>query len=209
MLVALPLFVVTLVLPPPARGRAPDGHRSPHQHAGRPLPLTAPHTVRRVACLTFRDAVAADVPVIVALYADDSLGETRERPVDPLPDAYWRAFREIDSDPRHRLLVAEQAGEIVATLQLSFLPHLVLAGTERAQIEAVRVRSSHRGQGLGRAVFGWAVNEARQRGCGMVQLTTNVERDDARQFYEALGFRATHIGMKLNLSDTAAAENGA
>ena len=151
--------------------------------------------------LSFRDAVADDVPIIVKMYADDALGTAREQPSDPLPDAYWAAFHEIDADPRHRLVVAEQDGEIVATFQLSFLPHLVLIGTERAQIEAVRVRSSYRGQGLGRAVLKWAINEARECGCGLVQLTTNAERDDARRFYESLGFEPSHVGMKLNLHD--------
>ncbi len=94
-------------------------------------------------------------------------------------------------------------GELAATLQLSFLPHLVRAGSERAQIEAVRVASHRRGAGLGRALLEWAVLEARQRGCGVVQLTTDANRPDAHRAYEALGFAATHVGMKLTLSSTA------
>ena len=52
--------------------------------------------------LHFRDAVADDVPLIVAMYADDDLGTTREQPGDPLPEGYWSAFEQIDADPRHR-----------------------------------------------------------------------------------------------------------
>jgi GNAT superfamily N-acetyltransferase len=44
-----------------------------------------------------------------------------------------------------------------------------------------------------------AIERARSRGCGIVQLTTNKARDDARRFYERLGFNATHEGMKLML----------
>jgi GNAT superfamily N-acetyltransferase len=149
--------------------------------------------------LTFRDARPEDVPQIVRMYADDDLGRTREQPSEPLPAAYWAAFREISDDPRHRLVVVEDAGEVVATLQLSFIPHLVLVGTERAQIEAVRVRSDRRGAGLGEALFQWAIEAARRRGCGLVQLTTNADRPDARRFYEKLGFVASHVGMKLTL----------
>lgn len=47
----------------------------------------------------------------------------------------------------------------------------------------------------------WAIEEARRRGCRLVQLTTNREREDARRFYERLGFQPTHIGMKLVLTD--------
>jgi GNAT superfamily N-acetyltransferase len=146
-----------------------------------------------------RDAEERDVPAIVALYADDHLGAHREHAGDPLPDEYWRAFTAISEDPRHRLVVAEEGGRIVATLQLSFLPHLVRGGGERAQIEAVRVAAAHRGTGLGRQLLGWAVEQARERGCVLVQLTTDASRPDARRFYESLGFSASHVGMKLSL----------
>jgi GNAT superfamily N-acetyltransferase len=146
-----------------------------------------------------RDAREQDVPAIVALYADDPLGASRERPGDPLDAAYWSAFEQITADPRHRLVVAEEAGEVVGTLQLSFIPHLVRIGAERAQIEAVRVRGSRRGSGLGRTLVRWAISEARQRGCALVQLTTDARRPDAHRFYESLGFEPTHLGLKLTL----------
>ena len=154
--------------------------------------------------MTFRDATAADVPVIVAMYADDTLGAGREQATDPLPAAYWEAFRAIDEDPRHRLVVAESGGEVVATLQLSFLPVLTLGGMARAQIESVRVAAGHRGGGVGRSLVEWAIDTARGRGCGLVQLTTDSSRPDARRFYESLGFVASHVGMKLRLDPRAA-----
>ena len=45
----------------------------------------------------------------------------------------------------------------------------------------------------------WAVDQARARGCHLVQLTSNQARTEARRFYERLGFKASHIGMKLYL----------
>ncbi len=150
--------------------------------------------------LTFRDAALADVPAIVALYADDELGALRESPQEPLDEAYLRAFGEIDRDPRHRLIVVEQAGQLVGTLQLSFLPQLAHRGGERAQIEAVRVRADRRGTGLGTEMFQWAIAQARSRGCRLAQLTTNAARRDAHRFYERLGFEPSHVGMKLPLS---------
>lgn len=155
-----------------------------------------------MAALVFRDATAADLPAIVRMYADDVLGQFREHLSEPLPRSYLDAFEDIDADPRHRLIVVRQGGEVVGTLQLSFLPHLVLQGGQRAQIEAVRVRSDRRGRGLGEAMLQWAIEEARASGCRSVQLTTNRDRIDARRFYEGLGFEATHIGMKLTLPDS-------
>jgi GNAT superfamily N-acetyltransferase len=148
---------------------------------------------------TIRDAEERDLPAVVALYADDDLGATRERPGEPLAAEYRRAFAAITEDPRTRLVVAEAGGDVVGTLQLTFLPHLVRRGGERAQVEAVRVASSQRGGGLGRELLGWAVDQARDRGCVLVQLTTDVSRSDARRFYESLGFTASHLGMKLDL----------
>lgn len=156
-------------------------------------------TVHAVGDLTFRDATFDDLPFIVRMYADDSLGQYRESPTDPLPEAYLDEFSEIDADPRHRVVVVEEDGDVVGTLQLSFIPHLVLLGGERAQVEAVRVRSDRRGSRLGEAMIMWAVDQARIRGCRLVQLTTNADRDDARRFYERLGFEPTHVGMKLGL----------
>jgi GNAT superfamily N-acetyltransferase len=146
-----------------------------------------------------RDALERDLPAIVALYADDELGSTREQPGEPLAEEYRRAFAAVSADPRTRLVVAEVDGELVGTLQLSFLPHLVRRGGERAQVEAVRVASSQRGSGLGRALLTWAVEQARARGCVLVQLTTDAARPDAHRFYESLGFTASHVGMKLTL----------
>src|SRR5262245_16626696 len=118
-----------------------------------------------------RRAVAADVPAIVALLADDPLGAGRERPGDP---AYESAFAEIDSDPHQVLVVAVVGGEVVGTLQLTFIPGLSRVGSTRALIEAVRVRSDQRGGGLGGSLTRWAIDTARSRGAALVQLTSDV-----------------------------------
>jgi GNAT superfamily N-acetyltransferase len=85
-------------------------------------------------------------------------------------------------------------------MQLSFLPGLSRGGATRTQIEAVRVEAGHRGEGLGGQLIAHAIEEARIRGCALVQLTTDKSRGDAHRFYERLGFVASHEGMKLDLS---------
>jgi len=153
--------------------------------------------------VSFRRARRPDVPTIVGLLADDPLGKDRETAPDGevVDDAYWRAFEAIAADPRQVLVVAVVDDRVVGTLQLSFLPSLSLRGGERAQIEAVRVAATERGQGLGHQMIEWSIDEARRRGCRLVQLTTNRARPAARRFYESLGFEATHDGMKLALSE--------
>jgi GNAT superfamily N-acetyltransferase len=146
-----------------------------------------------------RRAVAEDVPDLVALLADDPIGRGRESSAGGDLTSYARAFAQIDADPAHLLVVAEDAGQLVGTMQLSFIPGLARQGALRAQIEGVRVRADHRDRGLGAAMIEWAVEEARRRGCSLVQLTTDKQRPDAHRFYARLGFRATHEGLKLLL----------
>lgn len=146
-----------------------------------------------------RPARAADVAAIVALLADDDLGRSREDCSVPLNPAYLAAFSAIAADANQLLAVAEDEGVVVGSLQLSFIPGLSHRGLWRGQIESVRVRSSRRGEGLGRRMFVWAIDQCRARGCGLVQLTTDKQRGDARRFYESLGFVASHEGMKLKL----------
>jgi ribosomal protein S18 acetylase RimI-like enzyme len=150
------------------------------------------------AALSFRRARRDDVPAIVRMLADDQLGAKRERPETPLPDSYREAFAAIDGDPNNELVVACQHGEVVGVLQLTFIPYLTYQGGWRALVEGVRVDSRTRSQGLGKALLEWAIARARERGCVMVQLTTDKTRTDAKRFYESLGFVASHEGMKLH-----------
>jgi len=148
-----------------------------------------------------RDATRADLSAVVALLAGDSLGKSRER-VDASPTAgYVAAFEAIDADPNNRLLVIERQGfdGPIGTLQLTLIPGISHQGSTRAQIEAVRIASDHQGLGIGEQVFRWAIEEARSKGCRMVQLTSDLRRADAKRFYERIGFVHSHAGMKLIL----------
>jgi GNAT superfamily N-acetyltransferase len=118
---------------------------------------------------------------------------------DPLPKAYTDAFAAITADPNHELLVADRDGAVIGVLQLSFVPSLTWQGRWRAMVEGVRVSAAARGGGVGRAMMEEAIRRARARGCHQLQLTTHKSRVDAHRFYERLGFRASHEGMKLAL----------
>ncbi|MBQ1026712.1 GNAT family N-acetyltransferase [Micromonospora sp. C95] len=145
----------------------------------------------------FREAVRADLPAVLDLLADDVLGRTRD--VGEVDATYEKAFADITADPRNQLVVGETDGEVVGCMQLTYIPGLGRHGAERQLIESVRVRSDQRGRGLGRQMMTWAIDAARQRGCGLVQLTTDKARHDAHRFYLGLGFVASHEGMKLSL----------
>ena len=149
--------------------------------------------------LTCRVAKQEDLPAIVRMLSDDELGSQRERYEDPLPESYYKAFEQIDRDANHELIVAERNGEVIGTLHLMFLPSLSFQGGLRAQVESVRVDGSQRGRGLGSEMMQWTIERARARGAHVIQLTTHSSRAEAHRFYERLGFKGTHLGMKLRL----------
>jgi GNAT superfamily N-acetyltransferase len=149
--------------------------------------------------IIFRKARRADLHSIVRLLADDDLGSQRERYENPLPESYYSAFAQIDGDPNHELIVAERSGEVIGTLHLMFLPSISYQGGLRAQVESVRVDKRFQNQGIGSEMMRWSIERAKQCGAHVVQLTTHKTRLDAHRFYERLGFKGTHLGMKMML----------
>lgn len=144
-----------------------------------------------------RLATRDDLPAIVRLIADDGLGRGRETLSDTPAPCYTDAFAAIEVDPNNEIAVMVLDGAVIGCLQLTYIPGLSRNGAWRAQIESVRVASHLRGQGLGRRFFEWAIARARDKGCALVQLTTDKSRAEAYRFYESLGFTASHEGMKL------------
>lgn len=148
--------------------------------------------------MIFRTAVREDLPAIIALLSDE------EAVIDPrtveVHAAYARAFEAVDADPRNEFLVlADDDGNVLGCLQVTYIPGLGRHGAERALLEAVRIRADRRGAGLGRDMLDRVIERARGRGCALVQLTSNKRRTDAHRFYGSLGFTRSHDGFKLPL----------
>lgn len=149
--------------------------------------------------IKFRMAMEQDLESIVALLADDVLGKQRENYQKPLPMSYLNAFEAIKADPNNELVVACVDNEVVGVLQITFTPYLTHQGGWRATVEGVRTSSRVRGQGVGSKLIHWAIQRAEERGCHLIQLTSDKSRHDALRFYEQIGFRATHEGFKMKL----------
>lgn len=143
--------------------------------------------------ITMRRATTADVPALVAMLLDDALGATRESADDLTP--YFEGFTRVEASPNTHLMVAVLDGEVVGTLTLTVLPGLSRQGSSRANIEAVRVVSALRSQGIGSQMMEWAMEVARLLGCRRVQLTSDTSRTDAHRFYEHLGFEPSRVGF--------------
>ena len=148
----------------------------------------------------FRKARESDLAAIISMLADDALGRSREVISDPVDERYRAAFAAIVADENQLLAVAVNADDQpVGCLQLTFIPGLSRSGMWRGQIESVRITETERGTGLGTRFIEWAIGVCRDRGCKLVQLTSDKSRADSIRFYEKLGFTASHEGMKLTL----------
>ena len=149
--------------------------------------------------LKYRSADFEDLESLVALLSNDPLGSKREDASVPLNSGYLEAFEAIVRDPNNELLVVELENSLVGMLQITFIPYLTHIGSWRCLIEDVRIHIDYRGQGFGEQMFAHAIELAKNKGCTIVQLTSDKQRPDAIRFYEKLGFKATHEGFKLAL----------
>lgn len=151
--------------------------------------------------LQHRKATIADLPQIINLLSEDELGKDREMQSTSLDQRYMDAFALIDQDPNQYLMVVEKDDQLIATCHLTLMPSLTFIGQTRMQIEAVRVSEKLRGMKIGEWMINQAIQYAKSKDVKIIQLTTNIQRPRAKTFYEKLGFKATHVGMKLYLEE--------
>jgi GNAT superfamily N-acetyltransferase len=171
----------------------PAGAPSLTDSPATPTGTSAPAVILRIAR-------RSDLPTILALLADDEIAQDRGVRLRQPSAAIEAVFDEIEADPNHELWLAELPGQgVVATLQLSFIPGLSRDGMLRAQVEAVRVRADQRNGGIGDRLMQFVIERARERGCGLMQLTSDRRREAAHRFYARMGFVDSHVGMKLTL----------
>jgi len=145
-------------------------------------------------------ATRADLEAIVAILASDAMFGARDS-ADPayLPE-YERAFEAMLATPNLTLYVARKGGVVLGTFQLVFFRALLRHGSLLAIAEAVHVHPDARGSGVGSVMMEFAVEEAKRRGAGSLQLVSNKKRLDAHRFYERMGFEKRLEGFKIDLS---------
>lgn len=137
--------------------------------------------------------------MVLRLCAAGALDPAQKQPLLAPSAAHSAAFDTIQADANNHLYVADVDGRVVGTFQLTFIQQLTYGGCVVAQVESVFVDPECRSSGVGAAMMVFARAEAERRGALRLQLTSNVRRERAHRFYERLGYRATHKGMKLYL----------
>lgn len=146
-----------------------------------------------------RRARESDLPALIALFAEDTIGGHADTTAPEAFDEYLRAFHVIDASANEQLFVAEREGEVVGTFEIMFNRTLTGRGGLVMIVEAVQTRADMRGQGIGAVMINHAIEEARRRDCRLVQLSSNMARSNAHRFYERIGFAKSHFGFKMKL----------
>ena len=89
-------------------------------------------------------------------------------------------------------LVGSVMGVVCEELYDECLPFMVL--------ENMIVDGNYRRKGVGKLLFAELERRAKEKGCRQILLVTESDREDARGFYEAIGFHPTaNIGFKKKI----------
>ena len=147
--------------------------------------------------VTIREARDADLPAVLALYAQPGLDDGDVLSHDEAR-AVWQQFARY---PNYRLFVAQDAsGEIVASYALLVMHNLAHRGTPSAIAEDVVVSPAQQGRGIGRALMAHALAQARAAGCYKLALSSNAKRESAHAFYRSLGFQQHGLSFLIETS---------
>lgn len=146
--------------------------------------------------ITIRKAIEADLPAILTLYSQPDLDDGVTLPLSQA-QAF---FEDMHRYPNYSLYVAELGGAVVGTFALLIMDNLLHLGRPSGIVEAVAVNPECQGQGVGKAMMQFAMEQCRQDNCYKLALTTNLKRKNAHAFYKSLGFTKHGFSFVVDLS---------
>jgi GNAT superfamily N-acetyltransferase len=134
--------------------------------------------------VTIREAVEGDLAGILHAYSSAGIDGGQSFTVEEAREHFAR-FRAY---PNYRLFVALAVGTVAGTYALLILDNLAKRGAKAGIVEDVAVLPERQGQGIGRAMMEHARQQCRAAGCYKMALSSNLSRESAHRFYDALGF---------------------
>jgi len=143
--------------------------------------------------LRIRPAAKADLLDVLRLYAQPDLDDGV---VLPLAEAEL-IFEKFARYPDYVVYVAEIDGKIAGTFALLIMDNLGHLGAPSAVVEDVAVDPTLHGEGIGRAMMAYAIEVCRSKGCYKLALSSNLKREKAHAFYEALQFERHGYSFRI------------
>ena len=152
--------------------------------------------------LKIRRASEKDIPVIDRLlYAVSKVHS------DVRPDLFKQGTKKYNdaelqnilSDDTTPVFVAEKDGNILGyafCIHKQILDDNILTDIKTLYIDDLCVDESARGQHIGRALYDYVLNYAKECGCYNVTLNVWADNTSALRFYEKIGLKVLKIGME-------------
>lgn len=133
---------------------------------------------------SIRFARSSDVPELVRLFSE--LG------YEVAPQVLSQRWAAFAASGEQALVAADDspAGRLLGVATLHATPVLHRAGPV-GRVTALVVDTTLRGHGIGKALMAAAERWAAERGCVLLEVTSNQRRVDAHKFYEGIGFERT------------------
>lgn len=144
---------------------------------------------------TLRPALESDLPAVLQLYAQPDIDDGD---VLALPDA-TRIWGRMPNYPNYKLYVALMEERVVGTFALLIMDNLGHLGAPSAVVEDVAVDPAAQGQGIGTAMMRHAMALATESGCYKLALSSNLKREKAHAFYDALDFERHGYSFRMAL----------
>lgn len=146
--------------------------------------------------IEIRKATLADEEDVAILIRE--LGQAVGVTGDVNPVSWYSTLRKMIASPEWTFLLAEEGPVKSGLLILVILPSLYHGGNFAAITELIVTRDAQN-KGVGALLVEEAKRLARTMGCEEIDVSVEVENEQAKGFYEKLGFEKKHAdyGMKL------------
>jgi GNAT superfamily N-acetyltransferase len=142
-----------------------------------------------------REASKEDLPEVLRLYAQPDLDDGRTL---SLVQAEY-IFDLMECYPYYKVYVSVRENHIVGTFTLLVMDNLAHVGAPSAIIEDVAVDPEWQERGIGKMMMRYALKIAAGKGCYKAMLSSNLKRERAHAFYEALDFERHGYSFRVSL----------
>ena len=128
---------------------------------------------------------------------DHLMAQVHKLHVDGRPDLYvdvehiysFEQYKEMVENEDMIHVLAEEEGQVLGICFVSMRARTCMVKRRTAYMENLCVDQNHRGKGLGKMLFFYAKEKAKEMGAERLDLMVWDFNEDARKFYEKMGMK--------------------